>query len=140
MLFSEIALAGSWVHVPGAPVEFHLGAARARREEHNLSQRNADSHLCWAQSFEKIYDRVCEKNPARPLGELHKSLAMRWYWAGKQLFALGRADEARDCFRRALVWQPTMFRAWRRLAAVGAAQWSKSLGLRGDAGPGRKAS
>lgn len=139
VLFSEIAIAGSWVHVPGAPVEFHLGTARARREEHNLSQRNDDSHLCWAQSFEKIYQRVCEKSPARPLGELHKSLAMRWYWAGKQLFTLGRADEARDCFRRALVWQPTMFRAWRRLAAAGAAQWSKSLGRRGNAGQGRKA-
>jgi hypothetical protein len=133
VLFCEVALAGSWVHIPGAPVEFHLGTARARREEHNLSQRHSDSHLGWARAFERILERVIAVRPQASRGELHKSLAMRWYWAGKQLFALGRADEARDCFRRALTWQPTMFRAWRRLAAT-SGPWAKSRPTRRHAG------
>jgi tetratricopeptide (TPR) repeat protein len=127
VLFCDIALAGPWIHIPGTAVDFHLGTARARHEEHNLSQRHIDSHLGWAKTFELIFARVTMAKPAAPRGELHKALAMRWYWAGKQLFALGRADEARECFRRALDWQPTMFRAWRRLATAGAARWGKSL-------------
>lgn len=126
VLFCDVALAGAWIHVAGAPVEFHLGTARARHEEHNLSQRHVDSHLGWAQTFERILERVIAVQPAAPRGELHKALAMRWYWAGKQLFALGRADEARESFRRALVWQPTMFRAWRRLASTSGHLWGKS--------------
>jgi hypothetical protein len=126
VLFCDMALAGDWVHIPGAPVEFHLGTARARREEHNLSQRYADSHFGWANVFEQILERVRVQRPAMPVGQLHKSLAMRWYWAGKQLFSLGRADEARTCFRRAITWQPTMFRAWRRLATVGTARWGRT--------------
>jgi glycosyltransferase involved in cell wall biosynthesis len=127
VLFCELALVGKWVHAPGAPVEFQLGSALARREEHNLSRRNADSHRRWAGVFEAIYDRVCAVRPEVPRGELHRSLAQRWYWAGKQLFALGRADEAGECFRRAIYWHPTLFRAWRRLAASGAARWAEAL-------------
>ncbi len=130
ILFCEMALAGPWVHMPGAPVEFHLGSAQARREEHNLSRRNADSHRRWAEVFELIYGRVCAARHELLHGELHRSLAQRWYWAGKQLFALGRADEARACFRRAISWQPTLLRAWRRLAVSGAARWAGTLGPR----------
>jgi glycosyltransferase involved in cell wall biosynthesis len=140
VLFCEAALAGEWVHVPGPPVEFFLGAARARREEHNLSQRYVDAHLGWALAFERILERVVAVRPQAPRGELHKALAMRWYWAGKQLFALGRADEARDAFRRALSWQPTMFRAWRRLATSGGPWWGKHRGApRGDGDAKRQA-
>jgi glycosyltransferase involved in cell wall biosynthesis len=140
VLFCEVALAGTWTHVAGAPVEFHLGTARARHEEHNLSQRYVDSHLGWANTFERVFERVTAVQPAMPRGELHRALAMRWYWAGKQLFTLGRADEARECFRRALTWQPTMFRAWRRLATAGAARWGKSLATkRNSSEPGRQA-
>jgi GT2 family glycosyltransferase len=124
VLFCQMALAGPWTHLPGAPVEFHVGSAQARREEHNLSRRNPDSHRRWATTFEGIYARIDRDYPSTPRGELHRSLAQRWYWAGKQLFALGRADEARDCFRRALTWQPTLLRAWRRLAANSAARWA----------------
>ncbi len=127
VLFCDLAQRAPWVHLPGAPVQFHLGSARARSEEHNLSQRNPASHLNWARIYEDIFKRFCQANPTAARGELHKALAMRWYWAGKQLFKLGRADEARDCFRRAISWQPTMFRAWRRLASTGAAQWGKPV-------------
>jgi glycosyltransferase involved in cell wall biosynthesis len=118
VLFCALALRGAWVHIPGVAVRFNVGSAWARREEHNLSQRHIDSHRRWALVFESIFDRICKASPAVSRGEYHKALAMRWYWAGKQLFEQGRADEARDCFRRAVSWQPTMFRAWRRLASA----------------------
>ncbi|HYO25514.1 MAG TPA: glycosyltransferase [Lacipirellulaceae bacterium] len=127
LLFCELALRGPWAHMPGEPVSFHLGTARARREEHNLSQRIPDSHFQWARAYEQIYARICERRPLAPRAELHRALGMRWYWAGKQLFTLGRADEARECFRRAINWQPTMFRAWRRWATAGASRWSRAL-------------
>jgi hypothetical protein len=127
VLFCEMSLVGDWVHVPGTPVEFHLGSARARREEHNLSRKRDDCHRHWVDVFEGIYARVCERRPLLPRGELHRALAQRWYMAGKQLFTLGRADEARECLRRAVTWQPTMFRAWRRLATNGAARWAGAL-------------
>lgn len=114
-LFAELALRGPWVHVPGKPVDFYRGTAVACHEEQNLSQRHADRHRQWACVFEMIYDRVVAARPTMPRGELHRGLAQRWYWAGKQLFALGQADEARACFVRAVARRPMMFRAWRRL-------------------------
>jgi glycosyltransferase involved in cell wall biosynthesis len=126
VLFCALALRGAWVHIPGEAVRFNVGSAWARREEHNLSQRHVDSHRRWAQVFEEIFARICKATPNVVRGEYHKALAMRWYWAGKQLFEQGRADEARECFRRAVTWQPTMFRAWRRLASTRTTFWSKS--------------
>jgi glycosyltransferase involved in cell wall biosynthesis len=126
VLFCDLALRGAWVHIPGEAVRFNVGSAWARREEHNLSQRHVDSHRRWAQVFEEIFARICQANPAVARSEFHKALAMRWYWAGKQLFEQGHADDARECFRRAVTWQPTMFRAWRRLASTRASLWSKT--------------
>jgi hypothetical protein len=126
VLFCDLALRGAWVHIPGVAVRFNVGSAWARSEEHNLSQRHVDSHRRWAQVFESIFARICKAKPGVARGEFHKALAMRWYWAGKQLFEQGRADEARECFRRAVTWQPTMFRAWRRLASTRTTLWSKS--------------
>lgn len=115
VLFTELTLNGRWVHLPGAPVDFHWGTAEACREERNLSQRHADRHRQWAEVFEMIYERVVVARPEMRRGELHRALAQRWYWAGKQLFALGQADEAQACFARAVARHPMMFRAWRRL-------------------------
>jgi hypothetical protein len=115
VMFAELALRGPWIHVPGEPVDFHWGTAVACREEHNLSQRHADRHRQWADVFEMIYERVISARPTMPRGELQRGLAQRWYWAGKQLFAIGQADEARACFARAVARHPMMFRAWRRL-------------------------
>ncbi|QDT72400.1 glycosyltransferase [Lacipirellula limnantheis] len=117
VLFAELTLRGPWVHLPGDPVEFHWGTALARHEEQNLSQCHDDRHRQWAMVFEGIYQRVVRARPTTPRGELHRALAQRWYWAGKQLFALGQADEARQCFARAVARHPMMFRAWRRLLA-----------------------
>jgi glycosyltransferase involved in cell wall biosynthesis len=118
VLFCEMALRGDWVHLPGAPVEFHLGSARARREDHNLSRRSSDCHRRWVDVFETIYERVIARRPGLKRSALPKSMAQRWYWAGKQLAALDRVDEARQCFRRAIAWRPTFIRAWRQLAVL----------------------
>ena len=115
VLFAELTLNGPWVHLPGAPVDFHWGNAEACQEERNLSQRHADRHRQWAEVFEMIFERVIAARPEMRRGDLHRALAQRWYWAGKQLFSLGRTDEARDCFARAVSRYPMMFRAWRRL-------------------------
>lgn len=121
MLFCRMALAGSWAALAGAPVVFGVGAALARREEHNLSQRRGDRHLHWARVFELIYSQVRAVRSDRQCAGLRKALAQRWYQAGKQLFALGHADQCRAAFARALHWNPLMFRAWRKLATTPAA-------------------
>lgn len=118
VLFSMIALAADWAHMAGAPVVFGLGSAQARHEEHNLSERQVDRHLHWAFIFEDIYQAARAVRSERSCAEMRKALAQRWYMAGKQLFQLGRADESRACFSRAIHWQPLKLRAWKKLAAV----------------------
>ncbi len=119
MLFAQVALAGQWLHLPGAPVAFRMGAAQPRAEEHNLSERRADRHLHWSRVFELIYSRARAVRSERQCAGMRKALAQRWYFAGKQLLALGRRDECRECFARAIHWNPMMFRAWRKLATSG---------------------
>ena len=118
VLFSAIAMSAEWVHVAGTPVVFGMGSAQARREEHNLSERRADRHLHWARDFERIYQTVRAVRSDRSCASMRKALGQRWYMAGKQLFKLGRADECRECFARAVYWHPLMFRAWRKLAVT----------------------
>lgn len=118
VLFAAIALSADWVHMPGAPVEFGHGSARARQEEHNLSERRVDRHLEWSFIFEEIYRAARAVRSERSCAAMRKALAQRWYMAGKQLLALGRTDECRACFARAVEWQPLKLRAWRKLAGV----------------------
>lgn len=55
VLFSTIAMSADWVHMAGPPVVFGQGSARARHEEHNLSERRVDRHLHWSLIYEEIY-------------------------------------------------------------------------------------
>lgn len=120
MLFTRLALEGPWVHAPGEPVDFHFGNAAARNEEINLSARYRDSVRRWAGVYELIYEAVDSRYPRRRLGRLRDGVAAYWYRAGKQLERLGEKEEAQECFRRAIRWKPTMWRAWkRRFLAVG---------------------
>ena len=112
-LFAAIASEGQWLHLPGAPVAFHVGSARTRGEESNLTNRFDDRHLRWARVYELIYANACGKNPNLSRGALHDALAYRWHAAAKQLAQLGRIDAARQACARALYWRITYLRAWR---------------------------
>jgi tetratricopeptide (TPR) repeat protein len=114
MMFTLVALEGAWRHAPGDPVEFHHGNASSRHEEGNLSARHADAYRRWAAAYEQIYEVLEGRYPAQRREQLRGGVAGYWYRAGKQLEALGKADEAQRCFARALGWRPTMLRAWGR--------------------------
>ena len=114
MLFSLVALEGPWRHSPGDPVEFHHGNAEAISEEGNLHLRHSDRLRRWAGVYEQIYDAVDGRYPNRQHDRLRRLVANYWYRAGKQLDTQGKPTEAHECFDRALEWNPTMLRAWRR--------------------------
>jgi glycosyltransferase involved in cell wall biosynthesis len=128
-LFAAIASEGEWLHLPGAPVEFHVGSARARGEESNLTNRFDDRHLRWARVYEWIYKNVVPGKSDVNRRPLHDALAYRWYAAAKQLIKLGRTDEARDACSRALYWRYTFVSAWRlrlRLSVASRPQSSRA--------------
>jgi glycosyltransferase involved in cell wall biosynthesis len=116
-LFVDVARQGSWLHLPGEAVVFYVGSAALCGEENNLKSRFDDRHLRWARVYERIYERVCQGNPSLSRRPLQQALAHRWYAAARQLFRLGRIDEARLACTRSLRWSATDLRAWRlRLA------------------------
>lgn len=117
-LFSQVALQGEWLHMPGDPVAFNLGNATARNEENNLSRRFINNQDGWAQVYESIYDFVVAARPEIDRRPLHLGLAYRWCAAGKQNAQLGSLRRARECYKRSLFWKPTHFRSWRRLATT----------------------
>jgi len=118
--FAKIAAEGTWLHLPGEPVDFHLGSAGSRQEENNLTHRFADRNLRWARVFEQIYEDALECQPMLNSRQLRAALSRRWCAAAKQLSQLGRVDEAREAAQRAIHWRSTYFRAW---------QWRVRLAL-----------
>jgi hypothetical protein len=97
------------------------------QEESNLSFRHSDRNLGWAQVYEEIYETAVGKISESTQSELMRALAARWYWAGRDLSKLARTDEGILCYRRALHWNPMMFRAWREIAASGPSAWSATV-------------
>jgi glycosyltransferase involved in cell wall biosynthesis len=118
--YAKIAAEGTWLHLPGAPVNFHLGSAGVRQEENNLTHRFADRNLRWARVFEQIYEDALECQPMLNSRPLRAALSRRWCAAAKQLSQLGRVEEAREAAQRAIHWRSTYLRAW---------QWRVRLAL-----------
>ncbi len=114
LLFVQVALLGRWEYVAGAPVEFHHGNAAVRREEGNLSMRHSDSFRRWAQVYEYIYDALSGRIPERRRKQLRSKVAVYWYRAGKQLAQQGQSTAAAACYDRAIFWNASFLRAWRR--------------------------
>ena len=118
-LFSRVAERGSWLHLPGRPVEFHVNVNDSKRsEEINLSRRHPNSHSRWAPIYEQIYHRVCSDRSRQQRSALQRSLAYRWSAAGKQQHVLGDVVAAKKCFLRSLRWCPLQLRSYRRLARL----------------------
>lgn len=115
-LFVELAQRGPWLHSPGEPVEFGIGAA-AEGEEGNLSRRYELCDWQWVYIYEQIYQELCERNVAVDHGKLQDALATIWNRAGKSLLSRGQRGEAQQCFVKSLRWKPGQWRAWRRLVA-----------------------
>jgi len=113
-LFCLLSLHGKWVFAEGAPVVFNLGSAAERNEECNLSRKYADRETLWARRLEEIYQKLAALDPSIELASLKASLSCRWYRAGKYHRKVHERAVARNCFLRAIRWQPLNVKYWRR--------------------------
>ena len=117
--FCLLSLEGPWAFAEGEPVLFHIGNAVERNESVNLSRKYADRDLRWARSHEDIYQKLLKLDPSLKTTRLKKSLADRWYRAGKHCHKVRDWSEARSCFRRALYWNSQKWIYWKRFLKSG---------------------
>lgn len=115
-IFCGIALEGSWMHLPGAPVVFNLGDAKNRHEQNNLSRSFPDTHHRWVIVYELIYDELVRRRPEIDRKPLRRALAKRWRQAGKQHVRRGDLTTAHSCFKKSLRWRSTDLSTWRWMA------------------------
>ena len=111
MLYSNVALLGDWIHLPGQPVVFRHGNAAQKKEEVNLSQKHVDSLRRWAFSYEIIYDRVADQIPKRQRRQLQNCVATYWYRAGKQLQSAKLSIQADACYAKSIGWRPLQIKS-----------------------------
>ncbi|HTQ38823.1 MAG TPA: glycosyltransferase family A protein [Pirellulales bacterium] len=117
-LYLPLTLRGPWLYVAGEAVDFSRGVAQHAGDEGNLSQKYADSHLAWAQIYEEFFvRRGGQAWLSHP--RCRRTLARRWFQAGRQLLRLGAHHKALASFRKSRAWNPWkaryyagLFRAW----------------------------
>ncbi len=109
-LLLKLSLRGRWAHLPGEPVTVRRRVAEARQEAEQNSKRYADRRLIRARMLDQFIMRDGGRE-ALPERAWRRRLGRTWHTAGKQLAALGRKPEARDCFRRAAEVYPAHLRA-----------------------------
>jgi hypothetical protein len=93
------------MHSPGRPVTFQTGLPQSHGEERNITRRNPDNNLIWAQVYEDFIHAHDPSHVLRPR-EVRVHLAKRWYRAARQLTTTGRPTEALQCYRRSCTWHP----------------------------------
>jgi tetratricopeptide (TPR) repeat protein len=111
----RLSLRGPWVHMPGDPIRIRRGSATGEQVP-QLSKRYAHRRYILAKVLDQF---IQEEGGAEVIPESlwHRRLGRVWYSAGRQLHALGRHDEAAECFRLAAERNPRHLRArLRRLA------------------------
>lgn len=113
-LFTRIAFLGEWGHVEGVPVTYHLGSAKARNEEGNLSRRLDNSAFVWVKNLEMIYAMVCEEGAVVDRSSMRRALSQRWCGAGRSFRSVKDYHSARYCFARSIRWSPLNGESWRR--------------------------
>ncbi|MDJ0521688.1 MAG: glycosyltransferase family A protein [Planctomycetota bacterium] len=107
-LYLELALSGSWLHVPGEPVTKREGVFGPR-----LSDRFSDRNVRWAQ----VYDDFGRAHPdADP--DLARLIARRWFKVAQSLQRRGETEAAREAYRRTIAWRPLGLRARLALATL----------------------
>ncbi|NBC97306.1 MAG: glycosyltransferase [Deinococcus-Thermus bacterium] len=113
-LLLRISLLGPWLHLPGEPVTVRRRGARPELEAAQQSKRFADRRLVRARMLDRFIMHDGGREAVRP--RLWRGrLGRMWHTAGRQLAALGRPEQARDCFGRAVAVCPWHLRARLRL-------------------------
>lgn len=118
----RLSLHGRWRVVPGEPVVCRRHAEPTADEttentnqngEH-LSKRDDDRRLHRARFIDAfIHDEGgCDVVPA---SVIRRRMGGLWHSAGRSLLKQDRHDEAMECFRKALAYQPLHFRARMRV-------------------------
>jgi glycosyltransferase involved in cell wall biosynthesis len=109
-LMLQASLLGQWLHVPGEPVVYRHRYAETKGEAGALSHHYSDRRYRRAMYMEKF---LFEKGGASVIDDRiwRRHLGAMWFKAGKQLAKLGRKDQARDCFTKAVKYSPGHLRA-----------------------------
>ena len=119
LLFSQISLLGGWKHVPGSPVIFRVHQATELGEAGNLSSKFSDRFERWAVTHEQIFRKVAEYVTTAEQKHLGAQVGNYWYRAGKTYQKSDQRVAAVSCFKKALGWNRSLFRARLRLLKLG---------------------
>lgn len=111
----RLSLHGRFLHVPGEPVVLRHNIGTEVAEETALSRAYADRCLIRVRTMEQFLFEDGGKD-AVPESIWRRKLSRMWFKAGQQLTQLKRAEEATDCFARALDYRPSHLRARLHLA------------------------
>jgi glycosyltransferase involved in cell wall biosynthesis len=109
-LMLRISLLGPWHHAAGIRVTYRHRYAEFKGEEPPLSHKHDGRRLVRAQS---MHGFIHEEGGAQavPAALWKKKLGRLWFSAGKEMKGLGDHAKARECFDRALEFQPWRIRA-----------------------------
>ncbi len=109
-LFLRLSLQGRWIYAPGLPVQHRRGFGSLSSEQKHINEMHSDYRRQWAIVREKF---MIEEGFSS-YSCYRRSLADRWYAAGRQLTRQRRIAEARSCFWKSIQWH-FFNKAWLRL-------------------------
>lgn len=116
-LFLRISLRGQWLHAPGNPVTYHLGAAKANGEYDHLRFRFDDYWKQWAIILEDFLEHCGGRDVVPP--EIYNArLARHWKQAGKQAAQAGKYRLAQQHFRQSLKYKSSVKTRYRLFKSV----------------------
>ena len=118
-LLLKLSLRGGWAHLPGDPITVRRRLVETLGEDQQNSIRNAANRLSLAQMFEQFFLREGGRE-VLPERVWRRRLGRAWLTAGRQLEKLGRRDEARECFRKAIEVNSRLLKARLKLWLIGA--------------------
>jgi glycosyltransferase involved in cell wall biosynthesis len=104
-LMLRLSLLGAWRWVREVQVAYRHRLGDVRGEARALGHQHADRRRTRALVLEGFLERAGARLPAAR-ASLREAVGRHWAKAGRQLAREGRADEAKECFRRAIVYRP----------------------------------
>ena len=112
-LFTRLANLGAWLHVPDCTVACTSGNA-----DKHLYEYYDDYLLRWVRIREDCLERFGARAHV-PEGLRRRVLGHSWRSAGRQMIALERFGDARDCLRKSLARRPSPLNyAWALLTLL----------------------
>ena len=128
-LFLPLSLRGTWLHLPGQPVQFVRRSGQAGGEEPSLSRKFTDNQRRWARIYDSFF-RGLSREQRRRIGQpnhIRKLLSERWRRAAVELETHGRILAAAACYARSIRWRPTKWERWQPLVSL---PWNAVVGNR----------